>query len=457
MGVAAEATTSFNKKKTTLKKSEYVKDIREVKTGTAVWAIDESEFYEYLTENFKQDVISLEPEELFEKYGTHFLRSVVLGGRLELNASIEADSNEDLNKAVANFKTTLDGTLEQDSKAKENKDTNTTTTADDGSTGAKTNIHAEVDSQNDITFNEIKKYATIDLSSKCYGGEAKDFTTYVNTTARGILSSDTNLGADIYGGNTSLGNAYAQWLTTVRTRPALVDIYDKDSLYPIWDLLDYFVDNDDSLNEEYIMERKEELKAAFEKYGKDNYDKIMNNVDNAKNNSLYAIMVTTVTGVKEGYKLGNVVVTNAANNEDGSMTANADSMKVMYQVNQDLDMLPVGTSDERTHTIMYDTHYLGSIKGYGKVIDKWMAKEGAYYVQVIYKDQTSDSSYNNNVFKNMNKNDAVVLYETDPAKVEENGGIDKINVLVIYETMSTSKYCGSMLYNWLEEGSVVFK
>ena len=120
-------------------------------------------------------------------------------------------------------------------------------------------------------------------------------------------------------------------------------------------------------------------------------------------------------------------------------------------------MLPVGTSDERTHTIMYDTHYLGSIKGYGKVIDKWMAKEGAYYVQVIYKDQTSDSSYNNNVFKNMNKNDAVVLYETDPAKVEEHGGIDKINVLVIYETMSTSKYCNSMFYNWLEEGSVVFK
>jgi len=512
MGVAAEASASLNKKKSTLKKSEYVKDVREVKTGTAIWALDECDFYDYLTESFKKDVMTMEPVKLFEKYGTHFLRSVELGGRLEINASIEADSTENLTKAVASFKASIDSSTKEKknpmttiiaSPKKEegannnggnnggnnnggnnnggnNAENNSepTNAANEGQeeTGGKKLDNASIDSYTDYSLDEVLRHATIELSSDCYGGDAKDFTSYINTTVNGMLSPENALGTEVFAGNTGLGNAYAQWLDTISARPALVDIYDHDSLYPIWKLLDFFAENDENLNVEDIMARKTQLEEAFERYGQDNYDTIMKGLTDGKNDSMFAKMETKITGVKDGYsynrnnqlddddkaihdgyKLGNVIVTNSANNEDGTMSANSDSLQVMYQLTEDKDCLQLGTTVEKSHTLVYDSHLLGSINGYGKVIDKWMVKEGAYYVQIIYKDQTSVSAYNNNVFKNKHNNDSIVLFETDEKEVDSHGGIDKINVLVLYETMSTGKYGMNKFYNWLEEGTVQFK
>ena len=102
-------------------------------------------------------------------------------------------------------------------------------------------------------------------------------------------------------------------------------------------------------------------------------------------------------------------------------------------------------------------YVLLSINGYGRVIKKLMGGSGAYYVQIVYKDQVTTSKYDANFLNKANKGDSVLMIETDPVEVDKHGGIDKINVLVVYETMSVSKLGIIKYLNWLDEGSVTFK
>ena len=40
--------------------------------------------------------MTMEPSKLFDKYGTHFLRSVTMGGKLEINSSVKASGKTEL-------------------------------------------------------------------------------------------------------------------------------------------------------------------------------------------------------------------------------------------------------------------------------------------------------------------------------------------------------------------------
>ena len=71
-------------------KTAYVTDTITKKSATVTWMLPEKEYYNYLTDQFKKDLLELEPADLFEKYGTHFFRSVVLGGKIQYTANIKA-------------------------------------------------------------------------------------------------------------------------------------------------------------------------------------------------------------------------------------------------------------------------------------------------------------------------------------------------------------------------------
>lgn len=56
--------------------------------------ITNSELAGYATESFKEDVETLTPKELFDKYGTHVLKDIFMGGRFELNYIYTNKSNK---------------------------------------------------------------------------------------------------------------------------------------------------------------------------------------------------------------------------------------------------------------------------------------------------------------------------------------------------------------------------
>ena len=61
-----------------------------------------------LDETFRQDLYSIEPDELFTKYGTHVLKSFVVGGRFEYMSYVEKQTNEE----KFNFKASIDAGFE---------------------------------------------------------------------------------------------------------------------------------------------------------------------------------------------------------------------------------------------------------------------------------------------------------------------------------------------------------
>ena len=73
---------------------EYIKAIKEPVVASVSWNLKESQYFDYLDDDFISDLLNMEPEKLFKKYGTHFFRSYLLGGRLELNATITSDTCE---------------------------------------------------------------------------------------------------------------------------------------------------------------------------------------------------------------------------------------------------------------------------------------------------------------------------------------------------------------------------
>ena len=180
---------------------------------------DFEEYKEMLTEAFKRDLLNLKIDTLFNRYGTHVITSVIMGGRFDLSYTMLSDEVID----TASLSASLDTSFK--------------------AWGLNTSLNVSVDIENKAAENNT----TINVESACYGGDHIQM-----NNEKAILSN------------------YQQWLSTIDENPSLVGIRDINSLIPIWELLG------DSAEE---RARKEELAAAFEKYGEETYNALLNNYD----------------------------------------------------------------------------------------------------------------------------------------------------------------------------------
>lgn len=276
--------------------------------------------------------------------------------------------------------------------------------------------------------------------------------------------------------------AYNNWLKSVDNCPALIDIRDQYSLYPIWDLLDYFPDNDPTISDREAKARKEELEEAFNEYGLENYNSIVKKYENETEDSLYTEIESNVTGVNylssydktqkisdkeaeihKDFNLGNMYVTNAGKTSDGKYMLNDSSFEVSYKLAQDPNNLPLNedlAEEYVKHYLVSDLSHVGKVNGYGNIFSFWKQfapLKGGYYVQVIYNDNQTDCYSGNNLLKKKNNGDSVVMYTSDAAEVEKHGGVSEIKVLFLYKTQAISYKSFSPIYKWLQEGSIKFE
>ncbi|MBO6263689.1 MAG: InlB B-repeat-containing protein [Clostridia bacterium] len=178
---------------------------------------DFEEYKEMLTEAFKRDLLNLDIGTLFNRYGTHVITSVIMGGRFDLSYTMLSDAVIDTASLSASL------------------DTSFKAWGVDTSVDVSTNIEATAKENN----------TTINVEASCFGGDKIQM-----NNEKAILSN------------------YQKWLSTIDENPSLVGIRDINSLIPIWELLG------DSAEE---RARKEELAAAFEKYGEETYDSLLEN------------------------------------------------------------------------------------------------------------------------------------------------------------------------------------
>lgn len=136
----------------------------------------------YLTDSFKKNLASMEPQQLFELYGTHMLRSVIMGGRVEYNATTDSQYQSD------------SSSMETDVKA---------------------------------SFNAIFASANIGVQTS----KTQASTSYHN-------HSETNIQAYPSFGSPQLDpKSFDKWYDAMCANPGICD-YGENALIPIWQLAD---------------------------------------------------------------------------------------------------------------------------------------------------------------------------------------------------------------------------
>lgn len=438
---------------------EYIKAIKEPVVASVSWNLKESQYFDYLDDDFISDLLNMEPEKLFKKYGTHFFRSYLLGGRLEINAMITSDTNEQLTTVSSSFKSSI--------KADGKVDNNDVSVSDENSSSI------EITDKDTLAASDIK------TDAQYYGGKEADFDAYADLLASKVLGKNDKNTTN----NVSCSSIYKDWVISVEEEPTLIDIYDENSLYPIWDLLLKFPDDYEKMSKEELLARRTKLEETFSTL-KEQYDKdIKNQVDSIQNKETKSNIGTTLTGVKasssydykatldekiasvhNGYKLGDICITNSHRNydEEDTISLTDNKFKIVYNMTQDKTNLPTGDLEGVfNHSIISDIIPTMNINGYGDIFKYQSLRKGASYVQVKYKNSTTPEPVKKtNIFKSINKGQSIILFESDAADVYSNGGVESIEVLVLYETKiiynrnlnKPIKYC-----KWLEKGSVLIK
>ena len=452
-----EVNNKFERQVTEGKVSEYIMSVKEPVVASVSWNLKESKYYEYLDEDFKYNLVNMDPEKLFKKYGTHFFTSYLLGGRLELNSMISSDTNEQLTTLTTAFKSTV--------KAEGNIDGN--------------NISADTSPSVDVTITDKDTLAAADIKTeaKYYGGKEADFDAYADILAARVLGSDDKNKSTAV----SCSKIYQDWITSVEEEPTLIDVYDDNSLYPIWDLLALFPEDNGLASKEELTNRAKLLEETYTKLKKEYDDNIKNQVDKIQTKEKATIISTTLTGYKDnssyqdsaeidnylgsihkGYKLGDIYVTNAYRNDNDLAVLTNNKFQIVYNMTEDKYNLPTGDVDNAIkHSLIQDLDINYKIKGYGDIFKYKYLQNGGAYVQVRYKNKvTSEPVKLTNVFENINKNQSVVLYTSNPSEVYDNGGIESINVLIMYKTRALFCKYGTTYtkkIKWMDEGKIEFK
>lgn len=184
-----------------------------------------------LSEGFKKDLYSdMAPAELFSKYGTHFITSAIMGGRINSYYLYTSESEKDF----------LD-------------------------------ISAKVSTE--------VRYLAGKTDVNMGGGYKEE----AESEKISITNKIQVLGGDKFGilSDADIGKKYEEWEKSLDDHPLLIGIKDTSSLIPIWNLIDSSLDsrNDytwtDENGQEQTGSRSQQLQGYFMKYGVDSYNSLM--------------------------------------------------------------------------------------------------------------------------------------------------------------------------------------
>ncbi len=223
---------------------------------------DMDSYRSMLTEGFKKDLYSnMEPSELFELYGTHFITSAVMGGRI--------------------------------------------------------NAYYLYTSEEQIDFHDVSGKVSVDvryLAGKTNVGVEGGYRSYAESKNVDIKDTFEVIGGGDFGMNSDedIEKCYADWEKSLDNHASLIGIKDSGSLRAIWELIDPALDTeiytwdyekiipeteevivDSETGEKYIVNsetnktihikgtgnRAAQLEAFFYAYGLDSYNDLMKSAD----------------------------------------------------------------------------------------------------------------------------------------------------------------------------------
>ncbi len=222
-------TTSFTKTSDLVESQYFLEIIAENQSYWLVLQTSEQRYKELLSDEFKSDLynVSITPAQLFEKYGTHMLTSVAMGGNICMYYTMYSYDKTTTTSNYAEVSSTLKTNVE----------------------AAYGGYSAGVGTEN--SFNKAYTYETV---ANSYG---------IHIDKKIISAGGGSFGIN---NEATLYENYYDWQKSLDTYPVVIGIKDTNSLYPIWNLID--------LNIEGAQDRYTELYNYFQQYGADSYNNL---------------------------------------------------------------------------------------------------------------------------------------------------------------------------------------
>ena len=184
-----------------------------------------------MTDSFKADLYSdMSPATFFDRYGTHFITSAVMGGKINSYYKHSSETEQSLTQASAQASIEVRAFPTQ------------------------VNVDVSVDWRQQMASQGIEVVNTIEVLG---GG---DF---------GMLSA------------TDVPKNYAAWEKSLDSNPSLIGIKDTGSLWGVWELIDPSLDTAeiytwiDENGDEQHGTRSAQLQAYFYQYGVESYNNLM--------------------------------------------------------------------------------------------------------------------------------------------------------------------------------------
>lgn len=195
---------------------------------------DINTYKQIINDSFKADLYSdMEPAELFERYGTHFITSAVMGGKINSYYLYTSESEKSYHKISASVSTEV--------------------------RVFKTGVDVEVGGG--------------------YKNEAKNENIYIENTLEVIGGEDFGMISD-----EDISKNYLAWEKSLDEHASLMGIKDTSSLIPLWQLIDSNMDTKtytwvDVNGETQTGNRSQQLQSYFQKYGIEAYNSLMQAAD----------------------------------------------------------------------------------------------------------------------------------------------------------------------------------
>ncbi len=341
---------------------------------------------EMLSEEFVDDLLNLDAELLFNRYGTHMIRSAVMGGRLDITATYSGVNTGKTNSIKGEISTDI-GLLKSIS------------------------VGASASYKNSITNSKVSNNIKIHQ----VGGDNIDI---------GTIEAVAQNRAKWYQSFNDINNA------------TLCGIIDDNSLLAVWELLP-------SGNEV----RAEELKAKFQELNANKYNELISgfkmdgidysweeiditmnryNCNDGNNyNKAEPEHDPAWVAMHDGFEIGELTLMGCEKSGNNFKVKSIDEFSIKYFLIQNPDELPY-KNDAPHKYIEKDTCNVVVNTSISETIG-----EGAYWVRVTYSDNTQEESKAVNIFDG--KSDHSYINLIDVNDLEDGKVISKIDVVVVYE------------------------
>ncbi len=345
---------------------------------------------DFLSESFKNDVVNMPIDELFDRYGTHLIKEAAMGGRVEKSVTYSSESN--------NSKASMDLAVNAHIKV----------------LGASINAEASLSSNNELSK------AGVEYKSKItqLGGKAIS------------LVGDVD---------------YDKWASSFDERleyATLSGIVGEHSLVGLWDLLpDGYETRAQEMKDRFVElsgGRYEELCSMFklteiaeeeakdttwevitEQMSKYNCHDNQNYKESQKNDDpeWYAR--------HEGWELGELNFYGLEQSESRFVMKNPLHFGIKYKLLQNTEELPVG-GVASAQKITADSSTIVDNTNINEQIGK-----GAYWIRISYTDDTQKEINKTNFLDKKTKGSYIDLLTAND--IDQNKIIKKIEIVVVYE------------------------